>query len=215
MYYRSQGCGATWCPGIFQKKKKTADRPLTAPFDLRADIHRSQTTPFFGLVQYPPPESSYCLLYQGSNATAHIPRKLSSFCALSGGPSLAKAPAKLSWTTIWTLLLISSPAPRLCCHLSCAPLTMRLCATLSHVLMATAMSKHISSDWGGPSDQSSHKQPCPCKLIQEQEQQRKKAGAWWRWMRIPPPPWRLQFVQFAAKTENHQSQLWRKEEARG
>jgi hypothetical protein len=37
------------------------------------------TTPFFGLVQYPPPKLSYLLLYWGSNAIAHIPRKLSSF----------------------------------------------------------------------------------------------------------------------------------------
>ncbi len=71
-YYRSQGSGATWCPGIFKKKKKSADRPVTAPFDLRTDIHRPQTAPFFGLVQYPPPESSYRLLYRGSNATAHL-----------------------------------------------------------------------------------------------------------------------------------------------
>jgi hypothetical protein len=131
--------------GDFQKKKKTADRPVTAPFDLRADIHRPQTTPFFGLIQYPPPESSYRLLYRGSNTTAHIPQKLSSFCTSFGAPSLAKSPAKLSWTMIWTLLPISSPAWRLCCHLSCAPSAMRSCATLSHVLMATAMSKHISS----------------------------------------------------------------------
>jgi hypothetical protein len=31
----------------------------------------------------------------------------------------------------------------------------------------------------------------------------------------PPPPWRLQFVQCAAETENHQRQWWWKEEARG
>ncbi len=55
------------------QKKKTADQPVTAPFDLCADIRRPQTTPFFGLVQYPPPESSYRLLYWGSNTTAHIP----------------------------------------------------------------------------------------------------------------------------------------------
>ncbi len=123
-------------PGVrgFSKKKNPVDRPVTAPFDLRADIHRPQTTPFFGLVQYPPPESSYCLLYRGSNATAHIPQKLSSFCASFGAPSLAKAPAKLSWTTIWTLLPISSPAQRLRRHLSFAPSAMRSCATLSHVL---------------------------------------------------------------------------------
>jgi hypothetical protein len=90
--YRSRGSGAPWCPGI-KKKKKTADRLVPAPFDLRADIHRPQTTPFFGLIQFPPPELSYCLLYRGSNATAHIPRKLSSFCALFGAPSLAKSPA--------------------------------------------------------------------------------------------------------------------------
>ncbi len=121
-----------------------------------ADIHRPQTTPFFGLVQDSPPESSYRLLYRGSNATAHIPQKLSSFCTSFGAPSLAKAPAKLSWTTIRTLLLISSPAQRLHHHLSCAPLAMRSCETLSHVLMATAMSEHISSaglsataDWRG------------------------------------------------------------------
>ncbi len=143
-YYQSRGSGATWCPGIFNKKK-SADRPVTAPFALHADIHRPQTTPFFGLVQYPPPESSYLQLYRGSNATAHIPRKLSSFCALFGAPSLAKSPAKLSWMMIWTLLPISSPARHLCRHLSCAPLAMRSCAALSHVLMATAMSEHISS----------------------------------------------------------------------
>ena len=129
--------------GDFQKKKKSADWPVTAPFDLRADIHRPQTTPFFGLVQYPPPKLSYLLLYRGSNATAHIPRKLSSFCTLFGAPSLAKAPAKLSWTRIRTLLPISSPARHLRCHHSCAPSAMRSCATLSHVLMATAMSEHI------------------------------------------------------------------------
>ncbi len=53
-YYRFRGSGATWCLGIKKKKKKLlTGRPVTAPFDLR----RSQTTPFFGLVQYPPPES--------------------------------------------------------------------------------------------------------------------------------------------------------------
>ncbi len=131
--------------GDFQKKKKSADRPVTAPFDLRPDIHRLQTIPFFGLIQYPPPELFYRLLYRGSNATTHIPRKLSSFCASFGAPSLAKAPAKLSWTTIWTLLSILSPAWHLRHHLSCAPLAVRSCATLSHVLMAIAMSEHISS----------------------------------------------------------------------
>ncbi len=134
-------------PGVrgFKKKKKSADQPVNVPFDLRSDIHRPQTTPCFGLVQYPPPELSYCLLYWGSNATAHIPRKLSSFCASFSAPSLAKSPAKLSWRTIRTILPILSPARCLRCHLSCAPSAMRSCATLSHVLMATAMSEHILS----------------------------------------------------------------------
>ncbi len=81
------------------------------------EIHRPQTTPIFGLVQYPPPKLSYLLLYRGSNATAQIPRKLSSFAlclvlqgmhpleryALPRTPSESQLP--LARTCFWSELL--------------------------------------------------------------------------------------------------------------
>ena len=155
-----------------------------------ADIHRPQTTPFFGLVQDSPPESSYRLLYRGSNATAHIPQKLSSFCTSFGAPSLAKAPAKLSWTTIRTLLLISSPAQRLHHHLSCAPLAMRSCETLSHVLMATAMSKSaklgLRSEGGSESSSMIVLQVLLPRMEHQTKRKRRRAfGGCGQWRLIP------------------------------
>jgi hypothetical protein len=143
---------------------------VTAPFDLRAD---SQTTDHPLFWPCPIPSTQVILLSAVSGIKHHRPHppKALLLCTLFGAPSLAKAPAKLSWTMIWTLLLISSPVRRLRRHLSCAPSSMRSCVTLSHVLMATAMSELIlsadcqqqyrSADWGGPSNQSRHQQPCP------------------------------------------------------
>jgi hypothetical protein len=103
---------------------------------------------------------------------------------------LAKAPAKLSWTTIRTLLPISSPARRLSRHLSCAPSAMRSCATLSHVLMATAMSKGaklgLRSEGGSESSSMIVLQVLLPRMEHQTKCKRRRAfGGCGRWRLIP------------------------------
>ncbi len=196
---------------------------MTAPFDLRADIHRPQTTPFFSLVQYPPPELSYCLLYPGSNATAHIPRKLSSFCASFGAPSLAKAPAKLSWMTIRThppsdlKPSLAPPPPSFMCpighEIMCNPVS---CAD-GHTYERAHIKRWLFSNSTSPLTGA----VLPTKVVTSnhalrnliQERQEESRCMVEVDENTPPLPWWLQFIQCAAETENHQRHLWGKEEA--
>jgi hypothetical protein len=95
----------------------------------------------------PPPESTYLLLHRGSLPAAHIPQKLSSL-SFVGSHVFGKILFLWQrWTGIRTLHPILRTRTIRCLRrcLSCALSAMRSCATLSHVLMATAMSGIKSS----------------------------------------------------------------------
>ncbi len=93
-----------------------------------AQINRPQPPPFSALSRpsHPSPRPIFCCI--GEQLQLPISPDSSPPCAPFDAPAVAKAPSKIPpWTTIRTLLPISSPVQHLDLHhhISCAPLALR------------------------------------------------------------------------------------------